>query len=384
MYELQGRVKYYFNRIREEQTRAAFIPLIVILLLIIARLIYGPVDRNPVIIEFEGSEIVLKNTAGATVNRIEVGEAIVDHQSTGRNSVVSPLSVLVDIDDDGINELIYGTKVGNEISESYVRAWSVSGDSLVWEQEINFSYHYPRQLNIFEEGFQVMEIGIVNHQESPKIIFSATSNLYFQSLLSSIDAATGTIEETYLHPGRIQDVILIDLTEDNIEDMVFIGVNNAYWSAIAGMIQYDELGGYAPATSDYIPSNVPPVNQSHYTLLPRTIVGNYYSPIDKYNLGLRVYYDSTSEAITFLVRDGTHKFEDLDRGLELLFYFNKNFKPLGIGSSDTFDVIARRLSKEEKIPFEPDFEYFNSLQDSILYWTGEEFVPTQEYFKNKR
>jgi hypothetical protein len=48
--------------------------------------------------------------------------------------------------------------------------------------------------------------------------------------------------------------------------------------------------------------------------------------------------------------------------------------PAGFGTSDQYDIMVRKLHQEGKIPFIPDYDYFESFKDSLLYWDGKEFV----------
>lgn len=379
---LQGRIKYYFSRIRKEQKKSAFIPVIVFLLLIIARLMYGPVDRNPEIIEYEGSDIVLKNSVGATVKRLEVGEVTVNQQNNKRNYERLPLATLIDINDDGINELIYSNRLTRSIpAEPFVRAWSVKGDSLIWEKKIISEYRYPKQSAFMNFSLRAIEVAGMETETGPKIAINTSVIQYFQTVVFTIDALTGEIEQEYIHPGKFDDMYAQDLNNDGNDEIILTGINNAYWKAAAVVLEYGNANGYAPAKADYIPADTKPANEYRYMLIPKTILGKYFDSMQKYNRGKNVNLDELSRNMLFAVVEGRRELHGHEDDILVLFYFDLDLKPIGIGTSDLYDIVARELFEEGEIPFEPGFDYFESLQDSILYWTGNEFVTTQEYFR---
>lgn len=55
----------------------------------------------------------------------------------------------------------------------------------------------------------------------------------------------------------------------------------------------------------------------------------------------------------------------------LLYMFDYNFRLQSIGTHSYYDLWAKNLYEEGRIPFEPDHEYFEAFKDSLLYWDGE-------------
>ena len=384
-YDVESRFRYGLKKFKKEKFKSVGLPLIFLLILIIARLMYGPVDRNPVIVDYEGSMLLLKNSTGSTISKVEIGRRSVEYFSNNPSHQRHPKFQLLDITKDGINELFYTSYVDRHMnSESFVRAWSVSGDSLIWEQEVAFEYNYPEQNAFLNSSMRVREMYILNTQYEKKLVFTASPSQYFQTLLIVTDLATGVAEQEFIHPGRIFDMLVVDLNDDGSDEMVLAGVSNAYWKAAIAVLEYRKSEiGYAPATESYIPEGMKPVHPSRYLLIPKSIIADYFEPLQKYNFSTNVNYDPGTKNLFFEVVEGNRVLHEYDRDAQVYFYFDSNLTPLGIGTSDTYDVAARDFYLEGKIPFEPDYDYFEALQDSILYWTGEEFVPTQEYFSRE-
>jgi hypothetical protein len=384
-HDVQGRIPYFINRLKNEYSRVFLIAVIAFLLLAVARLAYGPVDRNAVDIEYEGSHLILKNETGSVLDRIEVGETTVNYQNTGNRAAQYPLAALADLDEDGTNELIFINRVEQANLEiSTLKAWSVTGDSLIWEHQLTFNYHYHRQSAFVNLGLRASELQLMNTNDGLKVVLNAGLIQYFQSVAFTIDAISGEIEQEYVHPGRLNDVMVYDIDDDEIDELIFTGINNAFWNAIVGVLEYGEAHGYGPATRDYTPAGLNPANEEVYLLIPKSVIGKYFNPVWKYNMGERVHYDLLSQNFYFTVVEGTKRFTEFEDEIQVIFYFNRDLKPVGIGTNDLYDITARDLYRRGEISIEPDFGYFESLQDSILYWNGEEFLKTREFFHSNQ
>ena len=381
-YRVDSRFRHALKKLKKEKFKTAGLPLIVVLLLVIARLIVGPVDRNPVALEVAGNTLFLQNQSGINIASFELDESTAMYQESSSNTVHYSLFQLLDLNDDEFNELIYAHRAGDEtVDIPVVRAWSVSGDSLIWEKEIAFNYDYPKQNLNNDSGLRINEIGVVHTQNGRKIIVNASSRMYFYSILVGIDLSSGIIEKEFVHPGRINDVLFIDIDNTGEEIILIGGINNAYWSAFFSMLSYKEMSGYSPiATAEYIPSGPHRAIINDYLLIPKTILGEYFSPVYKYNSTDRILFNSSSESIQLLVAEGNTRFSGEDHPLRVLFDFDNNLQPVGIGTFDIYDIYVRNLYREGEIPFEPDYEYFEALQDSIQYWDGEKFIFTNDYF----
>jgi hypothetical protein len=318
------------------------------------------------------------------LTELEVGLTTVDYQNRRSVAEMYPLATLVDLNGDGLNELIHTVRVEKgHVGSPAIQAWSVSGDSLLWERSISFNHVYPRQPAFVNRGLRVAEIQLQQTDSGSKVVLNASVIEYFQSVLFTIDARSGEIEQEYLHAGRIEDILAVDVDNDEEDEILFTGVNNAYWNAMAGLLEYGEAGGYAPATDDYIPANMEPARESRYLLLKKTVLAEYFETIWKYNVGQFINYDELSEQLYINVVEGTTRFSGFEEEIRVLYYLDRDLKPIGIGTYDLYDIKVRRLFESGEIQVEPDFDYFEALQDSILYWTGEEFIPTQEYFQKQ-
>lgn len=384
-YILESRFKHTLKKFKKEKFKVVGIPVIVILLLVIARLMHGPIDRNPVEIEYSGSSMILKNSVGSVVKTIESDPSTVSYQEISFQKGIFPLSQLIDINGDGINDLIYVNRADYDRNDvPMLKAYSIQNDSLLWEKILTFNYDYPRQSAQFESAIRVNEIGVLRNNGTPKLIVNAVSRMYFYSIMFGIDLLTGEVEKEYIHPGRIDDIIITDFVGDGSDEILFSGVNNAYWNGFFSSMNYDSMNGYASAaTIDYTPNIPEKAKEEMYMLFPKTLVANFFKPVYKYNNARRINFDPTNDLVLVIVQEGQQRFINNEIPIQLIFYIDNDFRVNGIGTYDSYDIFVRDLYEKSEIPFLPNYDYFESLQDSIQYWNGEQFVYTREYFKEQ-
>jgi hypothetical protein len=376
-FEVEGRIRYGLNKIKKEKFKSVGLPLIVLLMLIIARLMYGPVDQRPASISFVDNFIEIKNSDGFTLH-------VLLHRDV-EDTYISGQAELLDVNSDSYKDLIYDyTSEDINNGNPLLRAWSTRGDSLLWQSAINLNYSYPRQLIPEFTNLRVIEIDIGQSVSGPRVVVSARSTQYFQGVILIYDAENGELLSEYVNAGIITDMLITDRNGDDISEVVFVGINNAYWNSFIAEIDIDEGHGYSPSTADYIPEGIQKANERMYALLPKSLVGEYLTPIDKYNFARDVRYDQQRLEYLAIVQEGRRYFDGDLFGVDVLYHFDHSFKPTGIGTSDAYDVAARDFYREGKIPIEPNFDYFEALQDSILYWNGDEFVTTQKYFSDEK
>lgn len=369
-HEQQSRTRYYLEKAWAHKFNFTSILLILALLSIIAALWYGPIDRNPVIGRFEGASLKLINADGQMVKSFHVDSEqkfyLANNASDGR----TPQVQLFDINGDGLNEAFWFQRSSREqVPFNKITAWSVSGDSLLWELPLRFDVNFPKKYSIVDNEFYVAELQFVEDQKGvPLLIVNAYLRSFFPNLLLSVDVDSGEVIQKYVHAGRLYDIDVIDLDDDGIREVIATGVNNAYWKACLVALNPFDMEGHGPLKDDYVVDGFRPARELNYVMIPKTIVGQYYDPVQKMPYGFTLRKHDGGELIYVRVRDAG--IVDIAEGhpVYVIYYFNKDFTVEGMGTDDKYDITARRLYQEGKIPFEPDYEYFEAFKDSLVYW----------------
>jgi hypothetical protein len=376
-----GLFSHYLRNVLEKTNSPVNLLLIILLLAALIALMHSPVDKNPVSFMFEGNSLVLANRYGVEITRMEVDNETARYQSSQRDIEVNPLVVLTDITGNGQNEVIWATR-GSRADErpSIVKAYSLSADSLIWEKELKLNYDFPRQSALFETGLRSNQIGFIETENRNKLVINAGSSLYFQSVIFLLNVENGDIISEYVHTGQLRAMILADLTENGVNEIILTGINNAFWGAVIVVLDVTNAQGYSPLTDEYRPEGLTPADEIVYILVPKTPIGEYLSSIEKYNQGRNLFFDSASRSVWAQIAEGRRYFRDYEEDVYTIIYLDSEMKPVGVGTNDLYDIIARELYEEGAIPFIPGYEYFEEYMDSLLYWNGEDFVPAGEYF----
>lgn len=380
-YERQTLAAYYSGWLWKHKSHYLTWGTIVVLTGVIFSLIYGPLDKNPASFNFQGEYLILSNTNGTEVKRIPVDRETVDYQNTGNNLTSNPLVVLFDVNGDGMNDVIWASR-GDWRSEetSRIQAYSTTGDSIIWQREFKMEYTFPRQSAYLQTGLRTNKIGIIEFDhEDVRIITLNGSGIYFTAAVHSLDIFTGEIISDYLHIGALTDMFFMDLTGNGAEEIILAGVNNAYWNAAVIVLDPLNLRGHSPLTPDYKPEGLEKAEELHYILIPKTEIGEYVSPIERFNFARQLHYDEVSERVWARIQESSRVFRDNEMTAEILVYFDHEMRPAGVGTNDLYDIIARELYEEGAIPTLPDYDYFELFQDSILYWDGEGFKLLHEF-----
>ncbi len=371
----QSGLHYYIKKVWNQKETVFSVFIIAALLGAIFLLAYRPFDTNPVRFGFEGTSLIVYNANDYELKRVDEGPETVAYQNTAGNIHNAPLALLYDITGDGTNDLIWAvTGSSAEKSTSVIRATSTQGDSLIWQRDLTLNYSFPRQSAYLETGLTALELGIVETAADTRVVVNSRSNVYFQSVVFTLDIKTGEILSEYIHIGHMEDMLLADVTGNGVDEIILSGINNAYWYAAIAVLDAKNAHGHSPLTEDYRPAGIEPANELTYILVPKTVIGEYVSPIEKYNQARHIHYDRYSERLWVRIGEGVRFFRNFRDNVDIILYFNHQMKPVGTGTSDAYDIVARELYEEGEIPFIPDYDYFKEFQKTILYWNGEEFV----------
>lgn len=378
---IESRFKFYYKKVKSYKNSMASVPVIVVLLGIIGWLIFGPVDQNPVDVEYRGEQMLLKNQFGQTIHSIEVGAMIIEDLNQVRNEYTRNKAAFIDINHDGVNEVIYSRNFNdeNESKQEELVAYSVLGDSLIWTKQLRFALHFPNKPFIDDDPFRVFNIQAIEDSAnvSHQILVNVSHNNFFPNLLLNLDASTGAEIGSYLHTGRIHQILTYDLTEDGKDEIIGIGINNAFdQAAIAFILRSDDINGHSPLTEEYNIQGYLKANEMEYIMFPRSIVGDAFRMRVMNNVPYYIQIDEEEKTILFRIFDfilrGDNLFQNDSAGL--LFYFNYDLDIQSVATDSNYDLWAKNLYEDGRIPFEPDNKYFEAFKDSILYWDDNEFV----------
>ncbi|MEX0721399.1 MAG: hypothetical protein WD059_12075 [Balneolaceae bacterium] len=370
-------IEHTARRVWKRRYSSAAILVFLMLIGIIGSMAYGPIDKNPVMADYEGEYLFIQNQFGKTIKQFWVGKKTVDFFHT--YGTTNPQVAFFDINADGVNEVFYVTGV-NTSEQREVTAWSLSGDSLLWVNNLDFKIHFPRQHGLQNLKFYAREIGITFANDgNPYLIVLASEWNHFPSVTAKLKPETGEVIEKYIHTGQVRDMELVDITGDGVHEIVLAGINNVYWRAFLAVLDLENISGHSPLEGDYIIEDVQRAEELVYLLIPKTIVGRVFDPIQKYSYSTRVKKSEDQQLLTLTISESPARIISgiIKEGV-ILIDFDYHLNMTGLATSDQWDIYAKEFYESGDISFIPGYEYFEAFKDSVVYWDGSDFE-----FRNK-
>ncbi|SMO50667.1 hypothetical protein [Gracilimonas mengyeensis] len=379
LYKKTPLVEYVTKKAYAKRKSTVVIGVFLILLLIIAKLVYGPIDKNPVSVEYGGDQYIFQNKSGSEIALIT---AKYEEDIEVSERLDEPVFEFYDITGDGINEVIYAEGLSRQApANSILKVRDVNSNELIWESNFAFDVEFPRQQGMDEMFFYVSETAIaIDKNNTPVLVVRGDASLHFPGIVAKYDLSNGKLLGYYLHSGNINDMEIMDLDDDSTDEIFITGVNNAFWSAYLAVLDIENVLGHSPVQGDYIPKNIKSAKEYAYILMPRTSVGEAFSDVYKFNVG-RVIRKKKDLFWVEVFDTPPHEFMGVENQGFIVYTFNHDLSVQSIVSSDDYDVVARNLYNEGHISFIPDYGYFEAFKDSLLFWNGEEFVMGDNFSK---
>ncbi|PKD44765.1 hypothetical protein [Rhodohalobacter barkolensis] len=361
------------------------ISVIVILVLIIFRLIYGPLDQRPVSGEFEGTLLKVKNESGVIIDRIEVGAHTV---ATEQKNITTDHSLVTFWKSQNNYSIIWGETGASQnlsISGGLLKKKQVNRQDPDWVKTLSYDLQFPNKPEIINGIYlpkKLLSVGQIVESEESKLIAVVNHAPYFPGLLSVRDPKTGIELSHFVNTGRIHDAIILD-PGGGSKKIAFSGVNNAFDMAFVALLDIDNITGHSPLNDEYNLLDYSLNESIEYILIPKTIVGQSVLSDRKYNIAERLRYFPESGVLEVYVTD----YEQYKRDTvelpasrsNVYYYFNDDLSLRGVGTSDGYDLTADYLYSKGIIDQNPDYRYFENYQDRLLYWKGDEFVSFEEF-----
>jgi hypothetical protein len=371
-------IVHNFRKIWKRKFSVASVITVIALLGIIARLVYGPVDKNPTYVTYEGEFAEIRNSSGAVLESINVGERYVDYfNSTSKIEVADHLK-FVDVNNDGINEVLENNtpvSYDDDEKENFVIR-TIDGDTLfnkVFKLEIKFDKHPYLRDGIFQiRRFSLTDLDRDGNKELLMILMYAE---YFTNIVAVIDIETQDINEMYVHSGYIRDMHITDLDNDGFDDILLAAELKAFREK--GLIVLDSrfLNGKGVLGERYKKSDMEKAIEKALIIIPQTTVGKILSQYDfrkGFEKGFPEYIRTNKEnRFTFYVDDW--EVRGGEDGAGMLFEFYNDLSIRAIVSRDSYDIEAKELLDSGVINFEADGLFMDTYRDSLLYWNGTEF-----------
>lgn len=346
------------------------VTVVAILLLVIAKLWYGPVDKKPTYVEAVGQELVVRNSRGEKLDAVPVRRITAEAIQRQGGSWLSMVE-LYDVNGDGNDEVIWAESTSEREKEtSSVSCKVVGADTVLWTYEVNKRFSFPNNRDAETGGYGITDlvVGDINDDHKPYVFFAA-QNAMFCSIIGKLDARTGKEVDYYLNFGHIIDLLLVDLRKDGKPFLVGCGVNNAFAQGCLVVLDPSRMSGHSPIRGEYRVDSLPPARELYYLLAPRSTLAALYSE-SAHNNALSVESENGG-GILWNVRDIYVKQGDGFLSGVVRFHMDSHLRFQQAGSNNEFDFYLRKALDEQRIPPISQAEYLRQLGENVLYWDGD-------------
>lgn len=345
--------------------------LFVLLLMagIIVALIEKPIDRNPVIVQYLGNEMIIKNKEGQALWKMSGW----DH-AAGWQGSHSPLKLTVfyDVNGDGINDMINSKQSYANKNGEYNSLVCYDGvtHKVLWRLKEKAKLHYPYKSFIGNDSYISNGMLLDTMSAGPASLYMIEIHRkYFPGILLRIDPKTGKVEDTFVNAGHLNAMGLADVNHNGKYEVVVTGVNNAYDQAFVAVLPHSHFHTQSPTTKIYKLQHYPLQPDIGYIRIPMTYLGKALSNLVTFNVGVKIEFHE--KGLWLRVNDTRPAIDNLlMRNAQVLYQFNKTMHIADIGTNDAYDLLARQQIVKGKLKHTPPSDYFVHFKDSLLYWNG--------------
>jgi hypothetical protein len=342
----------YVARAVANAPRPLLVAALVVMAILFGLFLYGPIDKNPVGYSAEGDILSLLNKNGQVVEEIDVGSYTVNSWMGGKTLGYRPVA-FADVDGDGRNEVFWFDFTTQSTRPPVVKGKKVPGEELLWSYTMTKEMHFPLSADVNSPQFFPRQILVddLDGDGSLEVLVNAT-NTAFPGLILQLDGRRGTEMSHYLHIGHLADMRVWDLDGDGDKEIILAGTNNSIRLACFVVLDPRRLDGHGPAQGDYIPDGYQRAAEKAYIKIPRTILGEKYKQVVKYNWAVSMWVDHEKKTIALMLSDVHSLNVPAHENVSATYflYFDFTLKPLSVTSGDDFDALYDYHVEQGDIP----------------------------------
>jgi hypothetical protein len=355
--------------------------VVVILTILFTYLFALDFDDNPSFITMDGKNAYIKNKNGKTLWSINY--PIDDNNVIDNPRAKQAFFRVIDIDEDGENEIIYihpqfSEKQGTTelekiicINKNKEELWSYRFADTVFSEREDLPPIY---------GAKLIDTVTFNGN---KILFCYSNNApTFSSAVYGLELKTGErIPETLWGSGHTMGAILKDINNDNVSDLVMDGIDNGFEDGIICGVELSKMDGYRPTTNEYRIKNKKQIEPIFYIRIPKI---DYDRMMNFRTISISpnyIYYrENDKRIITSIFTRGSHNINTNESFGVCNIELDSNYRVAEIVIGNNFRVFRDTLVAQGKLspPYTDTKEYKEIIKNSILYWKDGKWVKREE------
>jgi hypothetical protein len=336
------------------------ISIIVLLLAVIGKMAYGPLDRNPVKASLEGEVLVIENIFGEVLEKTIVGRVSRDYLRQ---------VAFADVTGDGRNEIIWAQNFisgHSQLGEVYCR--ELESETFLWKSKLNRKLVFPDN-PVQNEDYTARQVLTGDFDVDGRMeVYVATVHTEYPSFLLKLDARNGVELGLYLNAGAIQVVVPWDVDDDGLTELLIGGISNAWRAGFLAVLDPRFISGHSPVPEHYRVDSIEPGFERNYMTFPRTIVSEAFPDQVPWGRVDDIFISQSNKSVRLSVSEPT-----MNGDYNAIVYpsFSFDFRPAGMQTGDDFDLLAQSLYARGLIKCKPDKAYLDNYMRQIAYWDGE-------------
>jgi hypothetical protein len=330
--------------------------LIILLYMITAIVLIRDFDENPSVLENEGKTLYIKNKSGRVLwtKRIDFDSSLLSSKYSSNY-----INKLVDINNDGVNEIIVTNESLEQNNDSirHIACYNSRGN-LMWSN--NFNETASSFISSMQPSYISNLVDTVTLSDKKKYLVAfATDRTSFNSAIFKIDLKTGKQSNDILwHNGPIRDCRIIDFNNDGRKKIAFAAINSSFGKVAFGVIDPNNLAGQCPSLTSSTLKCIVPAKLLTYIMLPKTDFSRCTKQIDT---SLKIgCLNNNPDKKTISLKSS----EDESAEATINFIIPYNSKNISVS-------LRKRPETKESLPL-PHTK--TRISDQILFWDGNKFV----------
>ncbi len=352
-----------------------WVSLSLVFLLLFVIVISGLIDfdTNPAILENEGFMLHVKNKNEKVLWSKKISY---DYSDESHKAAINISQKIVDINDDGINEVILTSEdlrhTKNESDFNRVVCFNSKGE-LIWHY--NFRDSILTKEGVPERRYQNFLIDTLTEKGMKVLYLFSTHNIIYPSAVYKLNLLNGErLKGTLWSQGHISSALINDFNKDGKKELVAAGINNGLERCFIFSINLNELNGQTPTTDKYYYANKKTAHFNKYVLLPKSDYNDYYKCRFNFLLRGTLIFHSDINKFIFTIYEGDPSYTNTIGSYRI--DFDSNLENCGIIIGD--DIHVKRDSLVVKRLLNPPYtntkEFTDILSNQVRYWDGEKFV----------
>jgi len=331
-------------------------------------------DDNPFSFTVDTQHFYVKNRKGKV---LWVKKGLFNRKQIDNPSLLTKYFMIVDINDDGKNEVIITNqltdlKVPKSTSSSVV--CFNNSEELIWQYSFKDEVISKRERLSTE--YDALIVDTTTFKGEKNLVLFVNNSTSFSSAIFRLNLSTGErLPGTLWCSGHTTRGIIEDLNHDGQKDVLCVGLDNGYEDAVFFGYNIDNTTIVRPSTDDYLIKDFSIAKMISYIRIPKTdydILKNYRTP------GIESDFfkdDPEGKYYQFIV----YSYLD-DMGSTLWYQVNYNLIDVNIIVDNRFRVMRDSLVAHGKLPlpYTDTPEYVNQQKSKILYWNNSKWVKREE------